>query len=282
MPVVHDSLDAMSELANNKLERLRAVLNEAGSVLIAYSGGVDSSLLLKLAHDYLGEPVLAVTAVSPTLPDHERAEAQELARAIGVTHMLIESHEMQDPRFLANPPDRCYFCKADLYDSLSAYAREHGFKYVMDGNNADDSGDYRPGRQAARERGVRSPLDEVGLTKAEIRQLARDLGLPNWDKPSAACLSSRIPYGTSITPETLARIQQAELVLQRKGFRQVRVRDHGQVARLELPPADLPTALAQREEIVTELKDLGYSYVALDLQGFRSGSMNEVLTPYGH
>jgi uncharacterized protein len=282
VPESYQNHDAIGEETRNKLKRLRAVLGDAGSVLVAYSGGVDSSFLLKVAHDCLGDRVLAVTAVSPTLPDHERTEAQDMARSIGVKHVLIESHELEDPRFVANPPDRCYFCKADLCDRLSAYARENGFEFTMDGNNADDSGDYRPGRQAARERGVRSPLDEVGLTKAEIRQLAKNLGLPNWDKPSAACLSSRIPYGTSITMETLARIQQAELALQRRGFRQVRVRDHGQVARLELLPSDMPAALAHGEEIVTELKKLGYVYVTLDLQGFRSGSMNEVLPRHGH
>jgi pyridinium-3,5-biscarboxylic acid mononucleotide sulfurtransferase len=264
-------------LMDEKLSQLQNLLAEMASVAVAYSGGVDSSLLLKVAHDVLGERAIALTADSPSMPRSELSIAKDVAARIGAAHVCIPLSEMADERYRANSPERCYFCKMHTYDALIAYAREHGFRYIVDGNNADDLGDYRPGQTAAREQGVRSPFQEVGMTKSEIRSLSHALGLPNWDKPSAACLSSRIPYGTSITLEALAQIERAESFLHQQGFRQVRVRHHGQVARLELEPADFGRALQFREPIIAALKEAGYTYVTMDLSGFRSGSMNQTL-----
>jgi uncharacterized protein len=266
---------------DEKLSELKRIFRELESVVVAYSGGVDSTLALRVAHEILGERAIAATAVSASLPEYERAEAEQIAQQIGARHLLIDSYETEDDRYLANAPNRCYFCKTEVYDLLLDLAQKEGFRYVVDGTNADDRHDHRPGRQAAREHGVRSPLQEAGLTKADIRRLALHYNLPNWDKPAAACLSSRIPYGNLITLEALSQVEQAELALRKMGFRQLRVRHHDQVARIEVEDNNFDQVLAQRNEILAALKGLGYTYVTLDLAGFRSGSMNEAIKTNG-
>ncbi len=263
----------------DKEARLYALLGEFDSLLIAYSGGVDSAFLALAAARALPGRMLCVTADSPSYPRRHRDMAQTIARDFQLPHEIIETSELERPEYRANPANRCYYCKTELYEHLSQLAGARGFATIADGSNADDRGDYRPGRQAAREFGVRSPLDEANLTKAEIRELSRRLGLPTWDEPASACLSSRIPYQNEVTIAKLSMIERAEDVVRRHGFRICRVRHHDTVARLEIGRDEMARALdpAIAHALVSEIKAVGYQYVCLDLQGYRTGSLNEIL-----
>jgi uncharacterized protein len=262
-----------------KLDRLKEILRDMGTILVAYSGGVDSTFLAVTAHEVLGKNSLAVFAASPVAPPMEKEEAASLAHNIGLRFKIIDSNEMSNPDFVSNPPERCYYCKRELFSELKPIALAERLKWIADGTNADDLLDFRPGRKASAEAGIRSPLLEAGLTKAEIRQLSHAGGLPTWDRPASPCLASRIPYGIPVTADTLNKIARGEQYLHSLGLRQLRLRHHADIARIELDPEDMAKIITPeiREDIVTHLKALGYKYVALDLMGYRIGSLNEVL-----
>lgn len=262
-----------------KEHHLHGILADLGSVIVAYSGGVDSAYLAVAANAVLGPRAFAITADSPSYPDNHRQMAQAVARQFRLQHEVVHTAELERPEYRANPANRCYFCKQELYTTLTRVARERGIDAIADGSNADDRGDYRPGRQAAREHGIVSPLDQADLTKDEIRLLAKDAGVPTWDEPASACLSSRIPYGSEVTTDKLRMIERAEAVLREAGFRVCRVRHHDTIARLEIARSEMARALdpAIAERVVRELKAIGYEHVTLDLQGYRLGSLNEAL-----
>lgn len=264
---------------DEKYQKLLELLRSLKGVVVAFSGGVDSTLLVAAAHEALGENALAVTATSPSMPRREYDEAVELIHLLGARHLTVQSQELRSPDYQRNPPERCFICKKIIFQTLLDVAAREKLPVVVEGSNADDLKDYRPGRAALAELGVRSPLLEVGLTKAEIRQLLKQRNLPGWDKPSLACLASRIPYDTPITEEKLRRIDQAEEFLRAQGFIQVRVRDHGEVARIEVEAALIGKISDEklRISIVAELKRLGFAYVTVDLQGYRTGALNETL-----
>ncbi len=268
-------------MLTEKSERLRAVLGEMQSIAIGYSGGVDSTLLLKVAVDVLGNNALAMIGRSETYPTREFEEAVRLAQDMGARYVVVRTEETDVVKFKENPPDRCYFCKTELFGKLQEIAKREGIAWIADGSITDDAGDFRPGLRAKSEMNVRSPLVEAGFSKADVRELSRHLGLPTWDKPSFACLSSRFPYGLGITRENLSRVDQAEAYLRDEGFRFLRVRFHDdKTARIEVGPQEIAQLLNQdlRERVVARLKEIGFTYVTLDLQGYRTGSMNEVLS----
>jgi uncharacterized protein len=267
-------------LLQEKFQLLKDNMKKRGSAAIAFSGGVDSTFLVKVAHEVLGDKLIAVTATSSTYPERELKEAIKYAEDMGVKHLIISSEELEIEGFASNPKNRCYYCKKELFTKIKDVAKEHGVEYVFDGSNFDDTGDYRPGMQAARELEVVSPLKEAHLTKADIRELSKELGLPTWNKPSFACLSSRFPYGKKITMPKLKMVEEAEQFLLDMGLRQVRVRHHEEIARIEVSPEERVKFfdVEVMDKIGEKFKKIGFAYVTLDILGYRTGSMNEVLS----
>jgi uncharacterized protein len=278
MKTTESSLTAVP-CPSEKMTRLRSTLREIGSAAVAFSAGVDSTFLLRVAHEELGDRVVAVTVRSSTFPRRELDEAVAFCRAEGIRHEIIDTSELDVPGFAENPPDRCYLCKKSIFGEIMAFAQANGFAAVLEGSNMDDDGDYRPGMRAIKELGVKSPLHDAGLTKAEIRALSREMGLPTAEKPSYACLASRFPYGERITAAGLERVERAERWLRDVGIglTQLRVRSHGDLARIEVQPGDIPRLAAHAAEISAAFKKFGFAYAALDLQGYRTGSLNETL-----
>ncbi|NDJ17107.1 ATP-dependent sacrificial sulfur transferase LarE [Myxacorys almedinensis] len=262
-----------------KLDQLKALFAEMKNALIAYSGGIDSALVAKIAYDVLGDGAIALTAESPSLLPEDLEDAIAQAAAIGIAHQIVQTHELDNPNYAANPVNRCYFCKSELHDTLKPLALQWGYPYVVDGVNADDLHDYRPGIQAAKERGARSPLAEVGVTKAEVREIAKYLGLPYWDKPAQPCLSSRFPYGEEITIAKLQRVGRAEVYLRRLGWKNIRVRSQGDTARIEVLPDQVKEFVLQTDlpTLIEAFKSYGFLYTTLDLEGYQSGKLNQVL-----
>lgn len=267
-------------MLQKKLEQLKIIFTQMEQALIAYSGGIDSTLVAKIAFDVLGNRALAITAESPSLLPEDLEEARIQAAAIGITHEIVQTHEIDNPNYTSNPINRCYFCKSELHDTLKPIALQRGYPYIVDGVNADDLRDYRPGIQAAKERGARSPLAEVGITKMEVRQLSKELGLPWWDKPAQPCLSSRFPYGEEITISKLERVGRAEIYLRKLGLTNLRVRSEGDTARIELLPNQIKEFVLTTDlpKLVSVFQNFGFVYVTLDLEGFQSGKLNRVLT----
>jgi uncharacterized protein len=270
------TLDDVRRASAPKLDLLRDAVRSTGGALVAFSGGVDSTFVLAVAREVLGDRAVALTAHSPSVPQAERQAARDLARRLGARHLEVESHEGEDPRYAANPVDRCYYCKTELYRLCTEAARAHGLPAVLDGFNADDRRDHRPGHQAALERGVRSPLGEAGLGKHEVRAWSEAYGLPTWNKPQMACLASRLPYGVAVTPERLAQVERAEAALRALGLVAFRVRWHDAIGRVEVAAEELEGAFARRAEIAAAVKGAGFKLAVLDLEPFRSGRLNEL------
>lgn len=277
MPGVNDDPTMSTSTLDAKLARMRALLAPMRSVIVAFSGGVDSTFVLKVAHDTIGDRVLALTTTSPTMPDEDRQSALAMARVIGARHLVVESNELEIPGYAANPINRCYLCKHNLFTVCEAKAAELAIDEIVDGLNLDDLHDYRPGMQAASEKRVRHPLVEAELTKAEIRELSCAMDLPTWDRPASPCLSSRFPYGTTITPDGLAKVGAGERLLRSMGFKIARVRFHGEVARLEVERSEIARIFEpeNRDRVDREFRKIGFRFIAIDLKGFRSGSLNE-------
>jgi len=272
--MIEADLEKVRRASAPRIERLRDAIAACRSALVAFSGGVDSTFVLAVSRQVLGGGAVALTAHSPAVPAAEREEARQLAARIGVRHLEVESREQDDPRYVANGPDRCFHCKSELYRICEEVARREGLSAVLDGFNADDREDHRPGHLAARERGVRSPLAEAGLSKLEVRAWSEAYGLPTWEKPQMACLASRIPYGTPVTPERLSQVERAEAALRSLGLRELRVRHHGDIGRIEVGEAELERAFAAREAVAAAVRAAGFKLAVLDLEPFRSGRMN--------